>query len=95
MTGRSLTLDEIAELAQGWTLERVDSARWRIVDPATGNWAPMPRVVAHPQLGGDHGYDAQMAPRKIAAEALECYRRGVAPPLYRQTPHGLELVEVD
>lgn len=80
---------EIMEAAQSWRLVAVGSQRWMITDADGNGWAPMPRVVGHMQLNQPVAYEAKMAPRAIAAEALDAYRRGVLPPCYEQTADGL------
>lgn len=75
-----------------WHLAKVDSQRWMIVggtdERSREMWAPMPRCLYHPHLCRMVAIDAQTAPRKIAQEALDAYRRGERPPCYRYTADG-------
>lgn len=83
------TPEELAEAAKSWRLEKVDSQRWKVVNEDGTLWAPMPRAVYHSQLQAEVVYEAMMAPRAIAQEALDHFQRGERAPLYIQTGKGL------
>lgn len=82
-----MTPDELREAASGWYLRRIDSQRWEVTDGE--RWAPLPRVLApHPMLGEVVTFPARFAPRPVAQEALDAFRRGERAPMYRYAQDG-------